>query len=304
MAEKVLITGATGLIGKALVAQCREAGMSVHYFTTRKEKIVDEINYRGFYWNPSKALIDEAAFEGVDSIVHLAGAPISQRWTSQAKKEILDSRIQPMQLMYDVLKEKDHNIGYFVSASGINVYPSSETKLYTEEDEVTPNTFLSEVVSQWEEQAKRFKDIGMDVAKVRTGMVLAKDGGALPQFAQPIRLGFGAPLGKGSQWVSWIHIKDIVGVYYFLLQNKFDGVYNAVATNPVQNKRLTEVVAHRLKKPLWMPNVPEFALKALLGEMSDLVLESQLVSSNKIKKLGYPFYYYNVEAALEDLLEK
>lgn len=302
MTEKVLITGATGLIGSELVKLCLSQGISINYLTTRKEKIKTETRYNGFYWNPEKGIIDTQAFTDVNAIIHLAGVPIAHRWTEKYKQLIIDSRVKSANLIYDSLKEMDHNIGYFISASGINIYPDSQTKLYSEENHEISDTFLGEVVKAWEAAAIQFKDLGMDVAKVRTGMVLAKDDGALPKLMQPIKMGIGSPLGNGEQWQSWIHLEDIAGIYCFLLTNKLEGIYNGVATNPVQNKRLVEVIANQLKKPLWMPNVPGFMLKLLLGEMASLVLEGQLVSSNKIKKLGYPFKFYNVESALQDLL--
>lgn len=302
MTEKILITGATGLIGTKLVNLCVESGMSVNFLTTRKEKIKSEPNYKGFYWNPENGIIDEKAFNDVSVIVHLAGAPIANRWTEKYKQLIIDSRVKSANLIYDTLRRIDHNIGYFISASGINVYPDSQRKLYTEEDRVIADTFLGEVVKVWEEAAVQFKELGMDVAKVRTGMVLAKNEGALPKMVQPIKLGLGSAFGNGEQWQSWIHLEDIAGIYYFLIQNNLEGIYNAVATNPIQNKRMVELIAHQLRKPLWMPNVPAFMLKLILGDMSMLILEGQLVSSNKIKKLGFPFKFYNAESALQDLL--
>lgn len=301
MAKKVLITGATGLIGSELVKLCREDGISVNYLTTRKEKIESQSDYQGFYWDPTQGIIDKKAFDGVTIIINLAGASISNRWTEQYKQVIVDSRVKSMTLLYDTLKEMDHQVGHFISASGINYYPNSKTKLYTEEDTEVADTFLGEVVAAWEAAAIRFKSLGMDVAKVRTGMVLAVEDGALPKLMQPIKLGVGAPLGSGEQWQSWIHLQDIAGIYCFILSNRLEGIYNAVA-DPVSNEKLTKLIASKLNKPLWMPNVPAFALKMVLGEMSTLVLEGQLVSSKKIKKLGYPFKFYNIEAALNDLL--
>lgn len=302
MAEKILITGATGLIGSKLVALCKENNIPVNYFTTRKEKIANQPDYQGFYWNPEKSVIDNKAFDGVTAIVNLVGASISNRWTEKYKQIIVDSRVKSMELIYDTLQGIDHNIGHFISASGINIYPSSQGKLYTEEDDEVADSFLGEVVSAWEDAAIAFKDLGMDVARVRTGMVLSLEDGALPKLMKPIKLGVGAPLGSGEQWQSWIHIEDIAGIYFFLLKNRLEGIYNAVA-DPVSNKKMTKLIALRLGKPLWMPKVPAFALKLVLGEMSTLVLEGQLVSSRKIKKVGYPFKFYNIEVALNDLLK-
>lgn len=302
MMKRVLITGATGLIGSELVKQCHSNGIAVSYFTTSKDKIENSENYKGFYWNPQEEEIDINAFKDTSAIINLVGATISKRWTDKYKKIILDSRIDSMNLLYDTLQKVDHNIVHFISASGVNIYPNSKTKLYTEEDEEVGDGFLSEVVVAWENAAARFKDLGMEVSKVRTGVVLAKEDGALPKLIEPIKLGVGAPLGSGDQWQSWIHLEDIAGVYAFLLQNQLEGIYNAVAPNPVQNKKMTKMIASKLESPLWMPNIPAFTLKLLLGEMAVLVLEGQLVSSHKIEQLGYQFKFYNLENALQDLL--
>jgi hypothetical protein len=304
MSEKILITGATGLIGSELVKLCHENGVAVNYFTTSKEKIENRSNYQGFYWNPKKGEIDIKAFEGVSSIINLVGASISKRWTDSYKKTIIDSRVKSMELIYDSLQKIDHNIGHFISASGVNIYPSSKTKLYTEENDTKDDSFLAKVVRAWEAGAAKFKELGMDVSKVRTGMVLAKEDGALPKLLQPIKLGLGSPLGSGEQWQSWIHIQDIAGIYFFLYKNNLEGIYNAVAPNPVQNKKLVKLIATQIDNPLWLPNVPEFVLNLVLGEMATLVVEGQLVSSKKIEKLGYTFKYYNIESALQDLLQK
>jgi len=297
-----LITGATGLIGSEIVRQCHAAGIAVNYLTTSKEKIECTENYKGFYWNPQEGEIDLQAFDGATAIINLVGATISERWTKKYKKIILESRIESINLLRDTLLQIDHNIVHFISASGISIYPNSETKLYTEENEEVDNTFLSEVVVAWEAAAAQFKNMGMEVSKVRTGVVLAKNDGAFPKLVKPVKLGVGAPLGNGEQWISWIHLEDIAGIYLFLLTNQLEGKYNAVAPNPVQNKKMTKMIASKLDSPLWMPNIPDFAIKLLLGEMSVLVLEGQLVSSQKVEKLGYPFKYYNLENALQDLL--
>lgn len=302
MIEKVLITGATGLIGSELVKQCHKEGISVNYLTTSKEKIENTHNFKGFYWNPKKGKIDVEAFKGVNAIINLVGATISKRWTKKYKKVIIDSRVQSMQLIYEMLQNLEHTVEHFISASGVNIYPNSKTKLYTEEDTEVDNTFLAEVVVAWEAAAVKFKKLGMEVSKVRTGLVLAKKEGAFPQLVKPFKLGVGAPLGSGEQWQSWIHIEDIAGIYLFILKNQLEGKFNAVAPNPVQNKKMTKLIASKLDSPLWLPNIPAFALELLLGEMAILVLEGQLVSSHKIEQLGYSFKFYNLENALQDLL--
>lgn len=303
MSKKVLITGATGLIGTALCKKFIEEGYTVHYFTRDKKKIENRKDYQGFFWNPKEGIIDDKAFEGVSTIIHLAGAPISKRWTSGYKNKIISSRIEPMNLMYDRLKEIPHSVEHFISASGINIYPSSQTKLYTEEDQERDNNFITSVVEVWEDKAWEFKQLGMEVSKVRTGLVLSTQGGVLPTLAKPIKFGIGSPLGNGKQWQSWIHIDDIVGIYFFLTRHSMEGIFNAVAPNPVKNKRLLRRIAKKLNKPLWMPKVPKFVLKTVLGEMGSLAVDSQLVSAGKIREVGYRFKYPKLEAALNDLYQ-
>ncbi|MEM7086354.1 MAG: TIGR01777 family oxidoreductase [Bacteroidota bacterium] len=299
---KILIAGATGLIGKELVRQCHEAKMVVHYLTTRKEKIEQRPNYKGFYWNPSAGEIDQEAFEGVSVIINLAGASVSERWTRSYKIKILESRIMTAAVLFDSLKNIKHQVTHYISASGISIYPSSKQKHYSEDSTTVSDSFLGKVTVEWEAAADRFSELNIAVAKVRIGIVLAKNGGALPQIVKPIAMRVGSALGDGQQWQSWIHIEDIAGIFLFILNHKLSGVFNGVAPSPVTNEKMTKAIATHLKKRLWMPKVPAFALKLLLGEMGSLALESQLVGAQKIEAEGYLFHYVNFEKAIDDLL--
>lgn len=299
---RVLITGATGLVGTHLTKLLHEKGVAVNYLTTSKHKIEKDPNFTGYYWNPEKGEIDEESLNNVDAIVHLAGASIAQRWTGSNKREIIDSRIKSAELLLEKIQNSGAKIYQFITASGVGVYPSSLQKLYSEDDEETDNSFPAEVVIQWEAVADKFKSLGIPVAKIRTGLVLASEGGALQKMKEPASYNAGAAFGSGKQWQSWIHINDLAGIYFFVLQNELSGVYNAVAPNPVTNKELMTKIAEQLDKSIWLPNVPEIVLKLALGEMSSVVLSSQLVSSEKIQKAGYEFHYQNLRKALEDLL--
>tara|TARA_R110002072_G_scaffold131586_2_gene271330 strand:+ start:46719 stop:47621 length:903 start_codon:yes stop_codon:yes gene_type:complete len=299
---KILITGATGLIGTQLTEYLLEDGIKVNYLTTSKEKIENTENHKGFYWNPSEGIIDTEAFKEVTTIINLVGATIAKRWTKSYKKTILESRTQTANLIFNTLKNIDHNVTHFISASGVSVYPSHKNKLYFETDKEVANTFLGEVVVAWEAAADQFETLGLRVAKVRTGVVFSKDEGAFEKIKQPIEKGFGAPLGSGEQWMSWIHIEDIACLYVHILKNGLSGTYNAVAPNPVTNKNLTFKIAAALQKNIWLPNVPGFMLKLILGEMASLLLESQLVSSKKIEDSGYEFRFVNLNYAIHKLL--
>ncbi len=299
---RILIAGATGLIGKELVSQCEHRDIQVHYLTTRTSKVEESENYKGFYWNPKKGEIDSLALQGVDAIVNLAGASISKRWTSKHKKNILSSRIDTAKLLLETLRGQDHSVKHYLSASGIGVYPSSYDHLYHETYHGAANTFLGKVVQEWEAAADAFESLNIRVTKVRTGMVLSEKGGALPKLLKPIKLGIGSPLGNGEQWQSWIHLQDVAAIYLHLLENEISGVFNAVSPNPVTNKKLVQTLAQFTESSLWLPNVPGFVLKLVLGEMASVVLESQLVSAEKITEAGYRFKFVNLEHALEELI--
>lgn len=299
---KILITGATGLIGKKLTEYCIDDGIEVNYLTTSRDKIETRPNYKGFYWNPENEEIDTNAFTDVTAIINLVGATIAKRWTTSYKKTILESRTKTATLIFNTLKGMDHSVSHFISSSGVSVYPDHETKLYTEEDEEVSNSFLGEVVVAWEAAADQFETLGMRVAKIRTGVVFDEKEGAFQKIKEPIEKGFGAPLGSGNQWISWIHLQDIACLYVHVLKSGLEGVYNAVAPNPVTNKNLTFKIAEAAEKNIWLPNVPGFALKLLLGEMATLVLESQLVSSKKIEATGYKFMFVNVNYAVKKLM--
>ncbi|MFI8378777.1 TIGR01777 family oxidoreductase [Leeuwenhoekiella sp. NPDC079379] len=299
----ILITGATGLVGQALTEKLQSQGECIHYLTTSANKIEQNDNYKGFLWNPNKSEIDTRCFEGVTSIIHLAGASIAERWTDEYKTKIIESRIKTAQLLVDTLNTTENKVEHFVSASAIGAYPSSKTINYSESFDAYNPSFLGEVVEVWEAAADKFKELEIKVSKVRIGVVLAKDGGALDKLLQPIKMYVGAPLGDGEQWQSWIHIDDLAAIFSFVVLNKLEGIYNAVAPFPVTNKAMTKEAASILKKPLFLPNVPAFMLKLLLGEMAAIVLESQKVSSKKIEQKGFEFKFKQLDAALLNLLK-
>ena len=301
---KVLITGATGLVGSELVSQCHEKGYSVNYLTTSKSKIVSETNYHGFYWNPSTGEIDPKCLNGVSVIINLAGSSISKRWTKSYRKEILRSRIDSLELLKNtLLKNEGHSVKSLVSASAIGIYPNSISNYYTENEEDVDDSFLGEVVSIWENKANEFKALGLTVAKVRIGLVMSNEGGALPEMAKPIKYFVGAAFGSGEQWQSWIHISDLAGIFLFIATYKLKGIYNGVAPNPITNTKLVKEIAKSLDKPLFLPNVPKFVMQAILGDMSYILFASQRVSSKKIEEEGYVFQYANICQALGAIYE-
>ena len=298
----VLITGATGLIGREIVKQCHDKGFNVHYLTTSKSKLATESNYKGFFWNPNNNEIDHSCFDGVSTIINLVGASISKRWIESYKKEILESRTKTAQLLQDTIRLYNYNIKHVGSASAIGIYPSSFTNYYDEEYDQNSDSFLGTVVAKWEDAIDGFKELGCKVAKIRIGLVLARQGGALPEIIKPIKFGAGAAFGNGKQWQSWIHVTDLANIFLHVVAHKLEGVYNGVAPNAVTNSELTKTVAKVLHRPLIMPNIPKPLMKLILGEMHMLLFESQRVSSDKIKAKGFYFKYANLKPALIDIL--
>jgi len=286
---KVLVTGATGLIGKELVSLLLQNGITIHYLTTSAKKIESEPNYHGFLWNPQKGVIDENCLLGVDAIIHLAGASIAKRWTYSYKQEIIESRILTTNLLFNALKNNPNQVKQIVSASAIGIYPSSLTKIYSEEDKEINPTFLGTVTEKWEFALEKFKRLNITVCKLRIGLVLAKEGGALPQMAKPVKSGMGAAFGTGKQMQSWIHIHDLVAMFLHAVQNNWSGVFNAVAPHPVTNAELIKNIADVLDKDLILPNVPQFLMKLLLAKMHILFFESQNLNYQKTLKTCFPF---------------
>ena len=298
---KFLITGATGLVGSELVQLLLAKQHTVHYLTTSKDKIKEQPNYIGFYWNPQLGKIDESCIYGVGVIIHLAGANIANRWTNAYKQEIIESRTLTSDLLFNLLKKTPHQVTQLISASGTAVYPESSTTVYDETTTESEDSFLSNVVKKWEESVTPFQLLGIKVCKLRTGIVLSNKGGALPEMVKPIRFGFGAVMGSGKQIQSWIHIHDLVALYAYVAEHQLEGVYNAVSPHPISNAVLTKTIARTIKKPLWLPNIPEFVMKLVLGEMAYLLFSSKNLSSHKVTDVGFQFEFEAIDKALQDL---
>jgi uncharacterized protein (TIGR01777 family) len=298
----VLVTGATGLIGKALVDQLLKKNHKVHYLTTSPQKIQNKSNYKGFLWNPAKHQLDAAALDGVEVIFHLAGATIAKRWTAKYKNEILSSRIDTAQTLYKALQGKSHLVRQLIAASGTAIYPNNTQVLYTENSDTHTAGFLSEVVVQWEKQTALFSSLGIKVCQLRTAVVFAAQGGALPQMAAPIKLGVGSVMGSGKQIQSWIHVNDVVGLYLFAMENEWLGVYNAVAPEVISNRDQTLLMAKILKRPLWLPPTPKWVMQLVLGEMHQLLFTDTQISAQKAIDAGYVFQFPTANLALRNCL--
>ena len=301
---KVLITGATGMIGNKVVKLCHKAGFKIHYLTTSKRKIVSKENYQGYYWNPSKGEIDTACFDEVEVIINLVGATIAKRWTPGYRKTIINSRVKSANLLLESISTMKHTIRQIVSASAIGIYPSSLQTYYKETSKERDLGFLGDVVNKWEYAVEKFNALNVDVCILRIGLVLSAKGGAYPKLAKPIKYGLGAAFGSGKQWQSWIHVDDLAAIFLYAVEQELAGIFNAVAPNPVTNYKLVECTAHEMDKKIYLPNVPRFIMYLMLGKMHRLLFDSQRVSSDKIQEAGYMFTYDNIQPAITNLLKK
>jgi uncharacterized protein (TIGR01777 family) len=297
--KNVLITGASGLIGTRLTKLLTAKGYTVsHLGRSRKDGAV-----RSFVWDVDKKFIEDEALSGVDSVIHLAGAGVvDKRWTKARKAEILNSRIQSTQLLRTALEKNHTKVAAFISASAIGYYGFEDTA-WIDEEHVPGKDFLADVTRQWEAEVNKVSEIGIRVVKLRIGIVFSKEGGALQSMVRPVKYFVGSPLGKGDQYISWVHIDDLCDMFIKALEDPaMKGAYNAVAPVPVTNKQLTKIIARKLNRILLMPPVPKFVLKLILGEMADIVVTGSKVSSEKIKAAGYQFRFADVNKALDDLL--
>jgi uncharacterized protein (TIGR01777 family) len=300
---KLLITGATGLIGRKLTEKFLDEDFDVNYLTTVKSKINTIEGAKGFYWNPSQDQIDSTCFSGVDTIIHLAGSTVSKRWSKFYKKKIYSSRIKSTQILLRGLKilKGSHQVKHLVSASAIGIYPSDDDRYFTEESEINPVSFMEKVVFDWENEVNFFRFEGVKIVKLRIGLVLSRRGGVLAPLKIPVYFGLGAAFGDGKQGQSWIHMDDLVGIFLKAILDEWDGVFNAVAPNPINQTKLMSAISHALKKPYFLPPIPAFLIKILAGEMSDLVLDSHWITSNKLIDHGYSFQFVDIQKAINNL---
>jgi hypothetical protein len=290
MAKKqtVLITGASGYIGRHLKEKLTARGYRVRTLTTNLlHSNVEDC----FYWNPGNDDLNRKALESVDYIIHLAGASIgTHRWTRKRKQQILDSRIHSTKLLFDKVHLYNVPLKAFISASATGYYGSITSDTIFNEDSPAATDFLGNVCAQWEKAANQFQEIGIRTVKIRTGVVLSKDAPALQKMLLPIKLGIGSPLGNGRQYMPWIHIDDLCEVYLKAIQDKtFTGAFNAVAPQHITNKELMKILAKVHKRPYWFPQVPAFILKIMLGEMAYLLLKGSRVEPKRLLATGFQF---------------
>lgn len=295
----ILITGASGLIGPKLIRNLLEKGHSVSVLSRNPHKIK---GVQVFKWDIDNQTIDNDSLNGVDTIIHLAGAGIAdERWTKARKQLIVDSRVLSTQLLYRAIEETKAPIKTIISASAVGFYGDRADEILTESSS-NGTGFLADCCRQWENAVDEGQKFGVRLVKFRIGLVLAKQGGALAKLETPVSLFLGAPLGSGKQWMPWIHVKDLLALFEKAIENPiFEGTFNACSPIPVTNFEFTKILAKTLFRPVWPIKVPKFVLKAVLGEMSQVILISNHTSSQKLINTGFKFRYAGLDEALKEI---
>lgn len=301
--ETVLINGGTGLVGTRLSQKLKDKGYQVNILSRSKNL---DSPFKTYIWNVNKNTIDPEAIKTADYIIHLAGAGIAEKkWTVERKKVIIDSRVKAADLLFNTVKSIPNHLKAFISASGVGNYGAITTQHIFVESDPSHDDFLGKTCALWEAAANQFETIGIRTVKIRTGMVLSKEGGALAKLKIPVQFGIGSALGMGDQYVPWIHLEDLCDIYIKAIEDaQMVGAYNATAPEHINNEQLTKSIADALEKPFFFPKVPDFAMELLLGEMSHMLLEGSRVSSEKLKKTGFQFQFPTIKSALKDLLVK
>lgn len=298
---KILLTGATGLIGGALVRELRSRGHELTVLSRNPESAQARLAVPAVRWQATQEPAPAAAIEGVDAVAHLAGAPIAQRWSEQAKREIRDSRVLGTRNLIAGIEAASKRPSVLVSSSAIGIYGARHEEPL-DEDAPVGYGFLAELCAAWEAEANRAGPLGLRVATIRTGVVLDAGGGALEKMLPPFKLGIGGPVAGGHQYVSWVHVDDVVGMFVSALeQEAWSGAVNATAPEPVTNRELSHALGRALHRPAVLP-VPGFALKLLYGEMSEVVTTGQRVLPAKALVLGYEFEHPRLDEALGSAL--
>ena len=297
--KTVLITGGTGLVGRRLTELLIEKGYRVLWLSRERNLYADIPTYRWDYRNNE---MDNEALEQADVIIHLAGSNLGEgRWTEEKKRQIVESRVRTAELMLDRLKLAGSMPELFISASATGYYgPGVRERIFTEEDVLSENDFLSTTCRKWEDAACSFNELpGIRTVVLRTGFILSRDSEAFKKMVLPTRFGVGSPLGSGRQYLSWIHLDDICRLYIKAIEDStMQGVYNAVAPEYITNAGFMRTLARVMKKPFFFPAVPVFIMRLVMGEAADMVLGGSRISSRKIQDAGYRFLYERAEKAI------
>lgn len=299
--KTIVVSGGTGLIGQRLCKTLLDKGYEVRILSRQLNPSMDK-RIRSFAWDVSKNVVDERCFEGAVAVIHLAGeAIVDKAWTRARKKAIIDSRTDSVRLIYTALNSYNTSVKTVISAAAIGFYSDRGDELLSENSPAGEG-FLAESCIAWEQAIDEGEALGLRIVTFRTGIVLDVAGGALPPMALPVKFGFGANLGSGKQWISWIHWEDVVNMYLFAVEHSnLQGTYNMAAPEPITNSTFTQALAKQFKRPLWLPQVPAILLKAVLGERSAAILGSTRVAVSKIQDAGFKFNFPSISSALKNL---
>ncbi len=300
--SKVLIAGGTGAIGKHLAAFLENKGLIVSILT-RNKKLLDGKKY--YHWNVEVNEIDKNCFTDVETIIQLAGAGIAEkRWSAKRKIEIVNSRVNSSNLLFESIRKNKLKIKTFISASGIGYYGSITNEQIFTENASAGQDFLANTCLQWEEAANHFKEIGIRTVKIRTGIVLMQNEGAFAKLMTPAKFGLAAVIGNGHQYFPWIHIDDLCGIYYkSICDENIIGAYNAVSPAETTNKVFTKTLCRVLRKPKFLPNIPSKVLKIIFGELASTLLNGSRVSPEKIMNSGFTFQFIDLNNAITNLIK-
>lgn len=300
MAQKVLITGGSGLVGKKLTQLLINKGFEVVWLS-RKAGMTDGV--QTFSWDLSKKTIDEKAFENINYIIHLAGSGIAdENWTESRKKDIIDSRVDGTKLIYEYVKKLNVKLDAFITSSAVGFYGGDTGNELKDEVSTSGKDFLAQVCIAWENAALPFEELGIRTVYIRIGIVMAAEGGALPKLALPIKFGVGCYLSDGNQWMSWIHISDLCEIFSKGIEdNQMKGIYNAVAPNPVTNKVFTKILAKQLGRWVLPLYAPSFLFKIIFGEMAVVITGSSHVLCKRLSETDFTFQFRTLESALKDI---
>ncbi len=301
--KTILISGGSGLVGSHLCKKLYDKGYKVSILSRTRKQETDIASYS---WDVDKNEIEKQSIEKADCIIHLAGVNIGEEWwTTKRKQLIIDSRVKTGQLIFEKTREINNKLKVFISASAIGYYGATTSEKIFHETDPPSSDFLGESCRLWEQSADRFKELGIRTVKIRTGVVLTPQGGALAKMITPVKTGIGSAIGNGRQYIPWIHIDDLCNIYIKAIEDEeMNGTYNAVAPDHQTNRDFTHILARVLKKPFWMTNIPALLFKLIFGKMSEILLKGSRVSSEKIITAGYIFKFTNLESALIDLLTK
>ena len=299
---KVLITGATGLIGSQIIEDCIKSNIAVNFLTTSKRKIIKSDTVNGYYWNPSKKVIDLDCFIDVDRIIALSGSSVFSLWTRARKKEIISSRVLSLDFLKESIEKNDIQINQLISASGISIYPDSLEKEYDENEINFDDSFLSNVIKKWENAANKYKSIGIKVSIVRIGLVLSLKSGVLKQTVMPMKFGCGIIFGSGNQIQSWVHINDLSRIFLFIMDKKLEGTYNGVSNNSLTNSEFTRIISSNYSRVIVNIKLPKIFFRIIFGEMHELLFKSHNISSRKIQNIGFNFKFENLDNAVKNLI--